>query len=525
MPSLDLNDVAAIGVVRDVPGYMLPPEAWTTALNVISKDDGIVCLKGWEQIFGAPGVAPHYALPLTTSSQTFWLYTSLTKGYVYDGATHTDITRSIGGDYTAGETREWNGTLFAGIPILNNGHDVPQYWSSPSVAQRLLDLANWPTTLRATLVRAFGAYLVAINITDSGANYPHLVKWSSSAAGPGQLPTSWDETDPTVDTGEYDLPDVNSGILREALTLGSKLFLYKDQSIWSMRYVGGRSIFAFDTFSETLGILAPRCVAITGDGKKHVLATQDDIVIHDGSAAPVSILDKRMRRDLFNDIDPTNYVNSFMFSDPENNIILFCYPQAGNQFPNRALVFNYKNGAITEMDGVNFRNAAVGRVESSDTETWATAAGSWDTETAPWSLSEIRKIVLCNPVASEFHKWSSSYQRDGMDYSQQLQRVGLSMIGKKRSGEWIVNHELIKIIDRIWPKIKGSGPIQIRIGYQMEVDGTVTWTPYFEFDPDTMVAADLVASGRAMAVEFYSPTAKDWRLDGYRVSLEVDGSY
>lgn len=524
MPTIDINDIGQVGVVRDVPGYMLPPEAWTTALNVISRDGAMEALKGWEQVFGTPNIAPHFAMAVTSPAQTFWLYTSLTNASVWDGSTHTDITRAAG-VYSAGAGRNWNGTLFGGIPILNNGVDVPQYWPDYSIVTDLADMTNWPVGAVAKRVIAFGAYLFGLNWTISGSNYPHLMKWSSQANGPGQLPSSWDESDPAEDAGEYDLPDVNSGVLQDALTLGTKLFAYKDQSIWQIRFVGGRAVFAFDNFSETAGILAPRCVSITGDGKKHVLATQDDIVIHDGSASPVSIVDKRMRRKIFNDMDVTNYVNSFMFTDPENNLVVFCYPTSGSEFPNMALLFNYKDGALTEMDGVSFRHAAVGRVESADTETWASASGTWDTDIAPWNLSERRKLVLSAPAATKLHKWYSSYQRDTVDYAVQLQRTGLSIVGKKRGGEPIVNHEIYKFVDRMWPKIRTVGAIQIRIGFQDTVDGTITWGSYFSFTPSTDVTADFVGSGRAVAVEFYLPTAKEMKLDGYRLNVTPDGNF
>ena len=57
----------------------------------------------------------------------------------------------------------------------------------------------------------------------------------------------------------------------------------------------------------------------------------------------------------------------------------------------------------------------------------------------------------------------------------------------------------MKMIDRLWPKVAG-GPIQIRVGYQMEVGGSVTWGPYFDFDPSTQTFAepDPPVSGRAV---------------------------
>lgn len=528
MADIDINDVGVPGVVQDTPAYQMEPEAWTTALNMRCRDGGMVSIPGWASIFGTPSVAPHFAMPVVSISQVFWLYMSLTKAYVWDGSSHSNITRQTASadvDYTTGNGRDINGTLFAGIPILNTGSDDPQYWSDYVTTTKLQALPNWPANSTIKCLRSFGAYLVGINYYNGTNNYPHLVKWSSSASGAGTLPQSWDETDATLDTGEYDLPDVNSGILQEAMQLGAKLMLYKEQSMWSMRYIGGRPIFAFDTFSDVVGILAPRCVTPTGDGKKHVMATQDDIVIHDGNSPPTSLLNKRMRRSLFQNIDTQNYKNSFMFTDYINTEIYFCYPEQGQEFATRALIFNYRTGALTEMDGVTFRNATVGQVEDEDTETWDTGTDTWEEDTGPWSSQERRQLVLCDPTNTKLHKTSTStYTRDGVSYSSTLQRTGLALIGKKRNGEWIVNHEIMKFVDRMWPKVQG-GPVQIRVGSQMTVDGTVTWGPYQTFSPGTDVAVDIAVSARAVAVEFRMQTTGDWRLDGYRLSITPDGHY
>jgi hypothetical protein len=109
MAEVEVNDVGTIGVITDQKPYMIPPEAWSTGTNVRVVDTDIEKLGGWEQIFGTPPVAPHFAIAVRTAADNFWLYTSLTKAYVFDGTSHTNVTRAAG-DYTASNTREWNGT-------------------------------------------------------------------------------------------------------------------------------------------------------------------------------------------------------------------------------------------------------------------------------------------------------------------------------------------------------------------------------------------------------------------------------
>lgn len=526
MPVVEINTLDALGVIRDEPGYQLPPEAWTIAENMRVVNGGMERMSGSEHVFGTPPIAPHFVIPISSIVQTFWVYAGLAHAYVYDGVSHTKITRQIAAvddPYTAGQTRDWNGTILAGIPVLNNGADIPQFWANPTAATKLANLTNWPAGLRARRVIAFGAYLVAMNVLDGATAYPHLVRWSSEVDSPGALPGSWDYTDPAVDAGAYDLPDVNSGVIIDAMPLGGRLFIYKEQSTWAMRRVGGRVVFGFDTVFETLGILASRCVTITGDGMKHVVATQDDIVIHNGSSAPASVLDKRMRRSIFSSIDPQFYVNSFMFTDAEFNEVWFCYPEHGQEHPTRAVIFNYKTGALTESS-VWFRNAAVGVIEEASPEVWDFGTDTWDEDTGNWSSAERRRLVLVDPAGVKFHQQNKGLLRNGVTFPSILQRVGLSVLGRKRSGEWIVNHEIMKFVDRIWPKVQG-GPIRIRIGFQQLVHGQVTWKDYVVFDPAQMMNVDFTGLGRAVALEFSTDAAVHWRIDGYGIDVKQSGRF
>jgi hypothetical protein len=526
VPSVTIDNIDKIGVIRDEASYQGPPEAWTRADNMRCVDGAMARMHGNAAIFGTPPVAPHFAVPISTPAQTFWAYFSLAKGYGFDGVSHTNITRQSAGvdvNYTPTETRHWNGTVLGGIPIFNNGADVPQYWSPPSLGQRLRDLSNWTSGMRAVRVIAFGPHLVALNITQSGGAFPHALIWSSSVSDPGTLPASWDYADPTNDAGTYNLPDVNSGILLEAAPLGGRLFLYKEQSTWAMRRIGGRATFSFDSVFETVGILAQRCVAILPNGTAHLLATQDDVVLHNGQGEPKSILEKKLRKEIFRNLDVTNYVNSFCFVDPEFNEVWFCYPENGVTQPNRAVVLNTQTGAVTESD-VNFRNAAVGAIEESSDETWDEGTDTWEVDTGPWNEIKRRRVVVCDPDNTQFLQQNVGHTRNGASFDATLQRIGLSVIGRKRNGDWNVDHEIMKFVDRIWPKVRG-GPIWIRVGFQDYVDGPVRWEDAQLFDPTQRMTADFTGTGRAVAVEFFTNDPTDWALDGYKISLAPVGNF
>lgn len=527
MPTIEINDLASQGVIKDVPSHQIPPEAWTLGENVRLVDDGVERLLGWTSTFGSPPVDPHFTMPISTASQTLWPWVGLAKAYVWDGTNHTDITRLVGGDYNATKTADWNGTVLGGVAIFNNGIDDPQFWATAAIGTKLAKLTNWPANTKAKVIRAFGPYLVGLSITKSGTVYPHMVKWSHPA-DPGSVPISWDETDPTKDTGEKDLEDIQAGGLVDALPLQATLYLYKQGSTWKMTHVGGQFIFQFEKFLETSGILAPRCACITGDGLKHVVATQDDIIVHNGNVAS-SILSKRQKRTLAAAIDTTNYANSFMFCNPIYDEVWFCYPSSGMVNPNKALIWNYKNGdkgALTDAD-ITFVNGVVGPIEVTSEETWASVTGTWADDTAAWSELSRRKVVVAAPSVRKFYLLDTGLLKDTANFNATLQRDSLSVVGQKRNGEWIVDFERRKFIKGLWPKIKG-GPVNIRAGYQENVGGPVTWSAVHSFDPATQMFIDLAFSGRSFGVEFSTSSlavAAHWRIDGYKVDLSMTGRY
>lgn len=519
--SIEINDVASVGVVRDSPPHELPPEAWTIAENVRFEDDSVVRENGYTQIFGTPTAAPLFAQYVSAPGQAWWLYASLHKILAYDGNSHFDITRTTdGATYSVADASTLQGTILGGIPIINNVADVPQFWSAYSGATKMANLTNWPATLRAAVIRSFGPYLMALRLTDTGVIKPNDVRWSHPA-NPGSVPASWDITDPTKDAGQVSLPDVDSGQILDGLPLQGRFYVYKENSCWRFRNIGGQFIFDEDAFLETIGLLSPRCVAITGDGQRQIFVSSDNIYTHDGNSAK-PLLDKKTRRYLFNQIDVSNFGKSFLFVNAERNEAWFCYPGQGSSVPTRRLMINYNTLACTEGD-IDFQHAALGTVQTVDSETWASVLGTWDDDTLPWNASQRRKLVLSKPTATKFEQFDLGTTRDGTAFTGLIQRTSLGVVGRNRkTGEWIEDFEVRKMCHRIWPKMSG-GPVSIRMGGQNTPNGPVTWSAPQTFDPSTQQYCDVTTEGAALAVEFSG--ANSWKLDGYKLDLVTLGRF
>lgn len=519
MQKTSINNLGMVGLVKDSKPWQLPPEAFTILENVRFTDLGIERLLGHEQVFGTLPEAPHFIMPVSGPTQLWWLYMSLTKGYVYDGSDHTEITR-ISGDYSTTDTRQWNGTMLGGIPIINNGVDVPQYWASYSIGTEFDNLPAWPSDLRARVTRALGPFLMMFNITEAGQNYPHRVRWSHPA-DPGSAPSNYDIDDPAFDGGQFDMSDGNAGVIVDALPLNGDMFVYKEGSTHRVRYIGGQNIFSDDAFLETVGLLGPRCVTVTDDGLRHVMLTQDDVVVHDGNSS-WGLLDKRLRKTLFNALDPDNYLNSFVFTNPLYKEVWVCYPEAGNQHPNRALIWNYSNdakqGAFSEA-AVDFRGVDIGTLQSAGDGTWDADTGSWNADSSPWERSNRRRLVAVKTDQSKFVQLDVGQTRDGASFGWTVSREALGVFGETRDRQPIVDITTVKQFDRVWPRASGAA-CNVRVGFRDKFDEATDWSTQQEFDPALHNFVDAEGSGRLISIEYTSISDNPWRLDGHDVQME-----
>lgn len=528
MTDVEVSDLTAVGLVLDVPGYQLPPEAFTVATNMQATLDGWQKGPSWAQVLDTDTVDPLWIFSVRDGASSWLLYGDLASVYAWD---QQNAAADISGTtYTTYTGAHWNGCLLAGTPILSNGAEAPQYWSTLNTAQPLQDLPNWTSDLGANsfckAIRAFAPYLVALSPTIAGTPYPHGVLWSHPA-DPGTMPASWDYTDPERDAGLVELADADAGGVQDGLQLRDQFIVYKTTSTHRMRQVGGEYIMQIDPFLSTSGILANRCVALTGDGRYHFVATTDDIIVHDG-ASVLSVVDKKVRRTIFNAIDSSYYYNSFVFSNPTKREMYFAYPENGSEFPTRALIWNYGTGANggivseTEFTGVGATLADLLDIS----RTWADLTETWDELTNVWDVSTRNQVVFASgATGNRLSVFDQSGKRNTAAYTGTLTREGLSIIGRRRSGEPIVDFRSRKFVRRIWPKVEG-GPVYVRLGYTDTVAGTVTWAAQKLFDPSTMMYVDFALSGRtAPCVEFSFASSQTTRIYGYTIEVTRAGRF
>lgn len=516
-----VKQVGQLGVIQDAPDTELPPNAWSSGDNVRFFDGKVVKFKGHDDsAMSTPSVDPYW-LHFIPGSTDYWLYASTAKVYVSTlGGTHTNITRASG-DYSAVADTSWNGGVLGGVPILNNAVDAPQMGAANSPTTALQDLTwdasfTWGTvdtsghTCRT--MRPFRNYLVALNVTKAGTSFPRMVKWSD-AADPNSVPASWDETDTTTDAGETELAQT-AGHVIDGLTLRDTFYIYKEDSIWSMRFIGGRLVFSFAPTFLGEGVFTTRCV--TEFQGKHACFLNGDIKVHDGSTIQ-SIVSSRMRRWVFDQMDGTNYARSFVAPNYIRREIWFCFPSSGATFPDTALVWNWEENSFGVRELPSAKHIAFGRVDTGDPQLWSTQTDAWAAKTAGWGADSLNPALQLPLIAgsTKLYVADTTNQFDGSNMTAYVERTGLDLGDSTR----------FKRVTRIWPRMEGNGAVSVYVGAQARPDDAVTWSGPFSFTPGTDEKIDCRVNGRYIGVRFESTGNVEWSLSGYDIEYREGSRY
>lgn len=521
---------AAPGIVRDIEPYRLPPGVWSDGLNVMIQDMEIAKAFGYETFIDSPTISPKYLAYCPTATQGFWLYPGLTKVYAFDiDGTTADVTRSAS-DYTGSEDNRWNFAFLHGTGLLNNGADAPQMWVGPGLSTLLADLTNWPSSTTAVVLRTFLNYVIALDVTKSSTRYQHMVKWSHPAAA-GSVPSSWDETDATKDAGEVLLSDT-TGKMVDCLPLGGVNIVYKEDSTYAMKLVGGQAIFGFVPIFKSVGLLAQDC-AVSLQGS-HFVVTPSDVLVHNGVKAE-SIVSNRNRTWLYNNIEPAGYQNCFAFPWTSRGEVWFCFPLTGSAYPNMALVWNEEQNSTTFREIPPARQGIYTppqRISSGDawssevTQTWAGETSLiWDEPSFTQLAEHIFLVNATNDDIEEFGR--TEFQDGGTSFRSYVERQSMPFIATNDRGEAITDFRQMKHFREIIPHITGSAgtEISVYVGVQNFPADTVTWNDPVTYTIGTTLIVPIDKPGRFLSVRFEATSDANWQVHGFEYDLDPLGVF
>jgi hypothetical protein len=521
------NSPGGQGLNFDLPPHELSLGIWSAGRNVRFVGGSIERTKGSAEV-STPSVAPYFSMFQRTESYNYWVYAGLAKVYCYDGTSHTNITRQTLGtdvDYTASASTPWNGGVFGGLMILNNGVDDPQYWSPPSAATKLMALPNWPASTKARVVKPYKNYLVALDVTKSSTRYPHLVKWSHSAE-PGSVPDSWDPTDTAKDAGEYPLGETLDPVVDQFPQRDTNV-VYKNNSTWGMAYVGGVEVFRFYRMFSQFGALAQDCVAVLPDGS-HVVYTGDDLLLHDGQTVKSLITDRAVKA-LVATVDSTNYARSFVYYLPLQREVWACIPTGGATLPNFALIWRPYNNTLGVRDLPNVSHIGFGFVTAAGAvDVWEGDTQPWEGDSSVWGQTNanpaFQQGLMSIPGTTQWAKVDVGATELGTAYESYIERLGLGIPVREPTPPDFTS---LKLMKRVWPRVEGTTGdlMEVMCGSQDTINGPVTWkqTRQFRIGQDRHV--DFSVTGRLLALRFRSTSAFLWKCHGFDYEVEESGKY
>jgi len=517
MAMIPVPNCGAAGVIKDLSVHELPLGAWSDALNIRFLDSYAYQFLGHGEVYNSPSEAPQFVMALTVAGVRYWLYATATKCFAVTNsggvAVHTDITHATP---RTGVVNQWTGTVLGGIPIFNVGDTskIPMYWDQ-NLADNFVDLTAWPASTYCKSLRTYKNFLIALGVTKGSTSYPYMVKWSSAAV-PGSLPSTWDETDATEDAGENDLAQ-GQDVIIDGLELRGSFMIYKESSIWRMDYTGGPFVFSFQKVLGISGAMNRNCI-VEIDGF-HLVLTGSDVIVHDGQSS-TSVLDKQSRRWLFQNIDVAGKGLCFVFKNPFLNEAYICFPAIGATSCNRALVWNYKDKTVSFREVPDVNHADVGLVDNTLGSSWDLDLDAWDADLTLWNGPDFTpdtQRVIMGSANTKLYMLDATASFDGVAASAYLERRGLSFDAPDR----------IKLVRGIRPRITGNNgeTVIIKIGYADEPYADPTYPVTMTHTIGTTVADDCFVSGRYIAIRVESGTASQWRLDSFTLDVEDGGMW
>ena len=526
MPRTYFDRLGEIGVISDVPQEALPKNAWTGGQNVRFNDTAVEKFTGEQEVYASPLAAPYYATPIQVGASYFWHYASLNDIYATNGASHYLVSEATAG-YSATPDINWTGgVLSGGVNIMNNGIDAPAMWTGSAVTDKYAALSNWPASMTARVLRPFKQFLVAGDIDEGGGRNGTLLRWSHPAE-PGAVPSSWDYTDPTNDSGRTQLGQTSDYIM-DMWPLRDLMMIYKENSVWSMQYTGGSLQFAFRNVFLHIGALSRRCIKeFMG---KHIVMGYDDVVVHDGNQAD-SILNSKWRKWLYANIDEDAYLRSFIAINYSAGEVWMCIPQQGYTLPNIALVWNWKYNT-TQLRELPASTSHIewGIVDpqfsgefNSDSGTFDTAAGLFDEKEYAGAH---QYMLICDHNHSKFLKADTTNQFDGSNMTAYVERNFLPLGRMDQNGNIKTDHAVMKFIREIEPVINGTvgGVVNIYLGVQDHIGDAVSWKGPYPYTIGTTRKINTRVTGRIISIKFESKTDLEWRMEQYSVEYELGGS-
>ena len=254
-------------------------------------------------------------------------------------ATNTDLYQLDGGTFTSrkssltgSNTDFWTFTQFGNYVIASNGVDNPQYFLM-GTSTNFADLSGIATDGTPPNFRVSGVIRDFL-VTGNQASNTNRVQWS----GINDIGT-WN---PGAKSADYqDLPGSGGEIV--AITSGEIGYVFRQNQIVRMDFVGGATIFRFSVISPNRGAVYGQTVC---QDNRRVFFHADDGFFEINGDNVVAIGAEKVNRFFENDLNKAFSDRIVAATDPFNQLAMWLYPSKQNTnnttgICDRILIYNY----------------------------------------------------------------------------------------------------------------------------------------------------------------------------------------
>ncbi len=497
-PVLNLGEV---GLVKDLIPFELPANAWNDLKNIRMTNDGVESFLG-EELAITPAIVPRGFFPVTLGLTHYWVYVGNTAARVYDGGSNTDISPTPA--FTGTDSDLWVGTVLNDNLVITNGVDEPHYWNM-SPASPLAKLPGWPAGGICQFIVAFKHFLIALNVQLAGSNNFNMVKWSHEAVS--GMPTSWDETDPTLDAGENLIGEETARLIG-AQDLRDTLYVFSEGSMYGMSLVAGSDIFRFFEVSQNTGLVARRAVTTFEGQQGPVMAflSNGDLVYSDGQQL-VSMVHHRIRDWLFKNIDQDNYVSSVLLNNRPKKELWLGFPINGESTLTHALVCDYDSPtlpwSVRELPA-NTRDLARGVDLDTSPLTWANLNIPWSSASdRKWGDSSFNATQDSVLIATDTAVYKA-------DVGNLFEGATKEAVAERTSMNLSPDNQVVEVTG---VRLSANGqPFEVTVGTHMEPGAPVQWGTTRTFTPGQDYRIDARSTGRLAALRLRSLDDSYWRV-------------
>lgn len=241
--------------------------------------------------------------------------------------TEWDDVSKAGGYNTTTVDAGWDFTKFGDRVLATNRDNVVQYYDTDA-GGLFADLPNAPQAKVIGVVRDF---VVVGDIVEGSATKPNFVAWSGFNNS-----EIWG-TNRSAQSDEQELRGRSGRIQR--IVPGQTGFIFTEQSIWQMSYVGPPIIFRFDEVQRNSGTPAWRSVT-WAEGEMFWLG-YDGFKRWNGSGTPVDIGANRVDKWFFENVAGGAQERVQAAIDRRNALVFWAFGSSSVDVLDRVLIYNW----------------------------------------------------------------------------------------------------------------------------------------------------------------------------------------